>query len=159
MSYAEGTTVPVHKSQMEIKQILDRYGASGWAMGEENGQAAVMFTANGRRVRFILPLPRRDDPQFSKTATGIRRDSRGVARAYDAEVRRRWRALAFAIKAKLEAVATGIVDFETEFLGHIVLPDNSTVADHLAPALAEAYQTGTVPALLPAFTRREIERS
>lgn len=62
--------------------------------------------------------------------------------------RQRWRALALAIKAKLEAIASGISEFEDEFGMWMVLPDGSTVRDHVKPAVAVAYDTGTVPALL-----------
>lgn len=156
-AYAEGTKVPIEKSMDEIKRTLDRYGATGWAMGQEDGLAAVMFTAHGRRVRFVLREPDPSDPAFKKTATGQRRTIPQAQAAYLGELRRVWRALALAIKAKLEVVATGIVSFDDEFAMHVILPDNTTVADHVGPAIAEAYETGTVPALLPVFNRKQIE--
>lgn len=42
-----------------------------------------------------------------------------------------------------------MVPWESEFLAHIVLPDGSTVGDHTIPAVAAAYASGTVPAMLP----------
>jgi hypothetical protein len=54
------------------------------------------------------------------------------------------------IKAKLEAVASGITTFEDEFLAHIVMPDGQTVATHIKPRIAQAYETGSMQALLPA---------
>jgi hypothetical protein len=53
------------------------------------------------------------------------------------------------IKAKLEAVESGIACFEEEFMAHIVLPDGRTVGEHVIPGIAQAYETGNVPALLP----------
>ncbi len=53
------------------------------------------------------------------------------------------------MKAKLEAVESGITTFEEEFLAHLVLPDGSRVADHALPAVAESYRTGRVAGLLP----------
>ena len=63
--------------------------------------------------------------------------------------RQRWRALALVIKAKLEAVESGITTFEDEFLAHIVMPDGQTVATHIKPRIAEAYEGGRMLALMP----------
>jgi hypothetical protein len=41
------------------------------------------------------------------------------------------------IKAKLEAVETGIESFEIAFMPYVVLPDGKTVAEHVLPALAK----------------------
>lgn len=68
--------------------------------------------------------------------------------AYDSEVRRRWRSLALAVKAKLEVVATGISTFESEFLAHIVLSNGATVGESVVGEIQAAYETGTTPPLL-----------
>jgi hypothetical protein len=60
------------------------------------------------------------------------------------------------IKAKLEAVATGIVTFEEEFAPHMVLPGGRLVAEFLLPAIEQAYATGEVPPLLPDYSRPAI---
>jgi hypothetical protein len=46
-------------------------------------------------------------------------------------------------------VDSEISTFEEEFAMHFVLPDNSTVADHVLPAVEEAYATGRMPSMLP----------
>lgn len=52
------------------------------------------------------------------------------------------------VKAKLEAVQSGIATFEEEFLSYIVLPSGRTVAEEAMPAIDEMYKTGsTVPLL------------
>lgn len=66
--------------------------------------------------------------------------------------RQRWRALALVIKAKLEAVETGIVSFEQEFLPHLVLPNGGTVHEWLAPQMEAVYDKGVMPRLLPQLT-------
>ena len=48
-----------------------------------------------------------------------KRDQKG---AHEQERRRLWRALLLNIKAKLEAVESGISVFDEEFMAHIVLP-------------------------------------
>lgn len=143
--YAEGTTVSPERSQMEISEMLRRYGAQGFQYGWEDGRAAVGFRAHGRMVRFLVGLPSEDDPEFWQTPTGRQRDARGARGAYEGEVRRRWRSLALAIKAKLEAVETGIASFEDEFLAYTVLPDGTTVAEHVHREIEAAWRSGGRP--------------
>lgn len=143
--YAEGTSVSPERSQAEIGEMLRRYGAQGFAYGWEEQRAAVSFRAHGRMVRFLLDLPNPDDGEFLTTPTGRRRDGAGARSAYEAEIRRRWRALALAIKAKLEAVATGIATFEDEFLAYTVLPDNTTVSEHVHREIEAAWTAGGRP--------------
>lgn len=151
--YASGTEVGADRSRAEIERTLSRYGASQFMYGWDEHRAVLGFVADGRQVRFVLPLPDRDDREFHRTPTGRPRAKTSAAAAYEQAVRQRWRALALVIKAKLEAVETGIVAFEQEFLAHLVLPDGSTVGDAVAPRLAEAYDSGTTPALLPHYPR------
>jgi hypothetical protein len=151
MAYAESTSVPADRSRAEIERILARYGATGFMYGTMAGRAIIIFEANDRRVKFVLPLPDPDAPEFRTTPTGRRRQGNAVNEAFEQEVRRRWRALALAIKAKLEAVETQITEFEDEFMAHIVMPDGKTVSEHTRPAIALAYQTGRMPALLPEY--------
>ena len=62
--------------------------------------------------------------------------------------RQRWRALLLIIRAKLEAVESGITTLESEFLANIVLPDVGTVGQWLAPQLEQANATGSMPPML-----------
>jgi hypothetical protein len=61
----------------------------------------------------------------------------------------RWRCLALVIKAKLEAVESGITTFEDEFLAHIMMPDGQTVGQHVRPNIASAYEQRSMVPLLP----------
>jgi hypothetical protein len=143
MPYAENTEVPPERSQLEIAGLIRKYGASGFISGWQGNQAMVEFLADGRRVRFTLTMP--DDPKnYARTPQGRSRDAEGARKALDGEVRRRWRALALVIKAKLEVVQSGITTFETEFMANIVMPDNRTVAEHVVPAIQESYARGHV---------------
>lgn len=148
MPYAEATTVSPEKSQAQISETLRKYGAGGFMYGWEGQQAMVAFVAHGRRIRFLLPLPERDD--YGVSSAGRRRNAQQVDSAYEQALRTRWRALLLAIKAKLEAVETGITTFEEEFAAHILLPDGSSVGEHVLPLIEEAYRTGGMPPrLLP----------
>lgn len=149
--YAARTEVPESQSRNEIERTLTRFGATAFAYGwsADHARAQVAFELTGRRVRFEIPLPDRSDRQFTHDGNGRRRTEAGIRTAYDQEIRRLWRSLLLVIKAKLEAVATGIVTAEEEFLAHVVLPDGSTVGQWVEPQLAAIYGRGEMPALLP----------
>jgi hypothetical protein len=147
MKYAENTQVSSERSRNEIERILTRYGASAFGYGWQNSSATIMFQMNHKQIRFIIHLP--DKEQFKKTETGRLRKPTAIHESYEQAVRQQWRALALVVKAKLEAVESGISEFETEFLAHIVLPNNQTVGQFLIPQVNQAYETGNMPKMLP----------
>lgn len=155
MRFAENTSVPVEKSKAEIEGLLSRYGASQFASGWANNKAVIQFFAKERRIRFVLPLPDPVSPEFQyplykgKPRTWASKLSTESAQArWDQACRQRWRALALAIKAKLEAVECGITSFEEEFYANIVLPGGKTLFEQTHESVDIAYKTGQVPPLL-----------
>lgn len=151
--YAQSTDVSSDRSRSEIERILARYGASGFMYGWSGSNAVIAFSLRGKHVRFDLPLPDRNAREFTHTpARGTERSTAEANRAYDQAVRQRWRALALVIKAKLEAVESGITMFEEEFLAHIVLPGGQRVGQWMLPQIERAYETGKMPPLLPGPT-------
>lgn len=149
--YAEGTSVPVEKSKAEIEGVLARYGATSFASGWSGNRAVIQFEAKGRRIRFHLPLPDQNEKRFKVTpGRGKPLSPEASRKAWEQACRQSWRALALVVKAKLEAVASGITEFENEFLANIVLPDGSTVAENVRPQIAVMYQNNTMTPLLPA---------
>lgn len=149
MGYAENTSVPSDRSRAEIEKTLSRYGATGFLYGWHEEAAVVGFQMQGRQVKFMLPLPNRDSDEIRLTPTGKRRTQSQIEPAYEQAVRQKWRALALVIKAKLEAVESGITCFEDEFLAHLVLPDGQTVGKWMQPQIEAAYENGKMPPLLP----------
>lgn len=143
--YAHRTKVPTSRSREEIERTLKRYGAQQFVAGwdTEAYHAVIGFTVLAddgapRQVRLRLPLP---SPKFGSTAQ------------CDAEERRRWRALVLVIKAKLEAVDSGISTVEHEFMADVVLPNGKTLGEWIGPQLAQAYGNGKMPKLLPGAGR------
>ncbi len=151
--YAAATTVSSDKSRTEIEKTLTRYGARQFVYGRDDDRrlAVIEFVTENRRIRLVLPVPDPKDREFTHTRHQWpqRRSASAASLAYEQAVRQRWRALLLIIKAKLEAVTSGVMTFENEFLPYTVLPDGRTVADTVYPAIARAYETGEVPALLP----------
>jgi hypothetical protein len=154
--YAQGTDVSSDKSRSEIERTLARYGADQFFYGWQDGAATIGFRMHDRRVQFILPLPDRSSDEFALTPSrkwarsDVERD-----RAYEQAVRQKWRALALVVKAKLEAVESGITTFEEEFLAHIVLPSGQRVGAWMIPQVTRAYELGTMPPLLPLLESKE----
>jgi len=156
-TYAADTTVSTDKSMAEIRRILQRWGADQLIWGETTNQAIVNFQMRSRQVRFVVSMPDRNAREFTHTpARGTRRTAAQQEDAYEKAVRQRWRALALVIKAKLEAVESGISQFDSEFLSHIVLPNGQTVGDTVVPRIAEAYENNTVPPMLPDYFPKAI---
>lgn len=149
--YAEKTQVSSAKSKAEIEDTLMRYGATGFMSGVTADKAVIAFEAKGRRIKFVLPMPTRDEFKYRMHPrwSGPMLVSEGQQQvAYDRAVRQRWRALALCIKAKLEAVESGIETFEDAFMAHIVLPNGLTMSEFAAPQIAASYQSGKMPPLL-----------
>ena len=128
--YAENTSVPVDRSRAEIERCLMKYGATGfgytWERRPKEEVASIAFGFQERRIRLDIPMP--ESPK---------------------EQRQRWRAVLLVIKAKLEAVETGISVFEDEFMANIMLPDGKSVSEWMRPQIAEAYRIGSMPEMLP----------
>lgn len=145
--YAQNTSVPAGRSRDEIERTLERYGADAFAYATTTGRAMIEFTAHGRRVRFLLPLPEADERRFTQTPTGQKRNATTAKTEHEKAVRQAWRALALLVKAQLEAVEAEIVTFEVAFLPYTVLPSGRTVADEVGPQIEDAYAAGQVTPL------------
>ena len=132
MAYAEKTTVPVSKTRFEIEELIKKHGAGQFISGFSENKVMIGFSLEGRQVKFIVEIPsgknQRDTEQLE---------------------RQRWRALLLMLKAKFEAIESGISCFDDEFLAYIVLPDGSTVGQWIHPQLSAVYESGNMPPMLP----------
>lgn len=150
--YANNTKVAVEKTRLEIESVLTRYGADQFMTARDDaaGQAVVQFRAKERYIRFRIQLPKRYDKDI--THSGRRKLSETTAQnVWEQACRSMWRSLLLCIKAKLEAVDSGICEFEDEFMANIVLPDQQTVAQWLRPQVRDAYLSGEMPQSLLAL--------
>ncbi len=149
MAYAEKTSVSVSKTKADIEDLVQKHGANQFVSGYKDDIAVIGFTMAGRQIRFLLPLPDKQDPEYWYTpGRGQRRTETAAYVAWEQACRSRWRALYLIVKAKLEAVDAGISTVEREFLYDIVLPDGRTAGEWMAPQIEAAYQFGEMPALL-----------
>ena len=148
--YAKNTTVSEQKSILGIESTLRRYDAKSFAYGWEERQGkeicVIAFKTDNRTIRFKLPMPARSE--FVTTPTGMERAESTVENEYRKARRQRWRALLLIVKAKLEAIDSGITTFDEEFLPYMVLPGGKTISEVTMPQLEDVYATGGVPQLL-----------
>jgi hypothetical protein len=148
-AYASGTSVPVERSRAEIESLLKKYGATKFASGWDEGKAVIAFEMNARRIRFEVPVPPVELFRTKEKWGSVRKVPDAEAeRARDQEMRRRFRAFLLVVKAKLEAVASNVSSFETEFLAFVVLPNGATVGQWLVPQIEQSYGSGKMPPLL-----------
>lgn len=152
--FAENTSVSVERSRAEIESLIVRYGATSTAFMNAPGRALIMFEAQHRKIVFELPLPAKDEKKFQRDGRGNLRSADKLHEVWEQACRQRWRALALVIKAKLEAVESGITTFEDEFLAHIMMPDGKTVGDHVKPSIETWYSGGNMLPLLPPPTKQ-----
>lgn len=148
MAFAENTSVSVAKTKAELETLIVRkHRACGYQSGFLNGQSRVEFVLKDRLVRFTLDMP--VAANFRKTSGGAVRSPSQIEAAVDQEMRRLWRCLLLAVKAKLECVMSGISTFEDEFLAQIVDPATGlTVGETVKPILALNYAGNKKPLLL-----------
>lgn len=128
--FAVHTKVSPNNSRDQIERTLMKYGASKFGYMSEDTKASIVFEAHQRHIRLVIPLP---------LATDRKREQK---------TRQMWRILFLAVKAKLEAVESGLSTFETEFLPFTVLPSGQTVSEWIQPQLQRAYHDGKMPPLL-----------
>ena len=110
----------------------------------------VAFELQGRQVKCALPLPSKASRMFTYTPGRRRlRTPEQALQAWEQATRHCWRALALILKAKLEAVASGVTTFDDEFSSRFILPNGNTVGQWLHPQLVQAYETQRMPPMLP----------
>ena len=71
--YAENTTVSADRSRAEIEKTLSKYGADQFLYGWNGPEAMIGFRMNERFVRFTIPMPDKNDKEFTHSHSGRRR--------------------------------------------------------------------------------------
>lgn len=142
MAYADRTTVSESKSRAEIEDLCVKNGADQVIIARTETTSGIQFRSrNGRMCRVSIQMPTVDDfPKLNKRRQKIDRLAK-----VEQERRRRWRALLLVIKAKFEAIESGVSTFDEEFLPYVLLPNGMTTAEFMVPQIALAYETGKMP--------------
>jgi hypothetical protein len=123
MPYAQRTRVPAVRTRIQIEQLVQKYGAKGFAsawqdMRDGRATARVEFVRCDRHIRLTVEVP--SDEQ---------------------KARGKWRVLLLMVKAKLVAVDAGVVTFEEAFFADIVMPEtNKTVWETAREGVRLSYE-------------------
>jgi hypothetical protein len=141
--YAASTSVPVERSEQEIKRTLQRYGATRIGIMSEPKVATLYFTVKDREIQLKIPIP------VAETLVDGHKYRKWTKPAAAQEERRRWRVMVLTLKAMLEAVESHITTFDEVFLAHVVMPGTGrTIGDLLVPKLNALYSGQSLPSLL-----------
>jgi len=145
------TSVPVEKSQGEVRRLLMLYGCTHVQTSEDLSQGVIL-------VRFVHPIPDSDqrcvvrlqgeipkvDPPKSKGRYYQGRwisSERRLAEARQAAERQAWRALYYIVKARMEAIIFGFETFEQAFLAHVEIVSTEgqkmTLGEWALPRMAQ----------------------
>ncbi len=144
--YAETTSVPIAQSRVAIDDLLTSHGATAVGIISRSEVSEIVFEMGGYRVVFRISMPDFNDREFSHTPQrGTRRSPAEHRKAWDQACRQRWRALHRMIRAKLEAIESGLVSMEDEFLANIALPSGQILGEMVRPALQKALAENTLP--------------
>jgi hypothetical protein len=92
MRYAEGTTVPVSKSRLDMQHLLDTNGCTAFGFERLEDGDALYFKLGGRSYRIVIRKPTEDEQKKANERRYKYSWNRDVAADIDAEYRRRWRA-------------------------------------------------------------------
>lgn len=149
LDFAGRSEVTPERTRAEIEAMLYKAGARSFLFAREPARSMLAFEHEGRRYRFIVHFPGREDPLVAWTSAGKPRLLAQREGAQKKLERARWRTLALSIKARLACVEYGLESFEDAFLAAVMLPGGRTVSEEVRPRIEAAYQSGKTPKLLP----------
>lgn len=146
--YAQGTTVSVERSKIEIERLVTKWGGGNYLIGSFDGRQAVLFAMQGRTIRMVVNTPDKNERRFTHTpGRDHERTSEDAHKEWERACRQAWRSLLLQLKAKFEAIADEVADIDDEFMAYYVLPDGKTFGEHMKPKLAKAFEQNKMPQL------------
>jgi len=140
MGYAEGTTVDVMRSRLEVERLLQKAECSHVGVMHEPGKAIVFFQRRGWQVQMTVPIPMISNAPQTRRGRWLTDDQK--REWVEQQARERWRQLLLALKAKFTALENGLETFEQTFLAHLVV-GGVHLGDRLLPAVRQAQEKGT----------------
>lgn len=120
MSYSD-TRVPISQSQGEIRKLVYAHKGTGVSFmsrpPREGFEALVTMQGQAYHIRVMATCKKASDREQ--------------------EERRVWRVLFWHLKAMFVAADSEVIAIEDIIMPYIVTPDGRTIAEHIAPKLAE----------------------
>ena len=130
------TSVPVGRSQEEIRAVLRRHGAESFQFGEglRGGvrMAGVSFRYEGRDVTMLVPIKVPTRAEVDRIEVKAKKRRGWLVPEEWAEMRI-WRVIAWTLRARMIAVEEGVETFEQAFLAHLIYAGTGrTIYEELA---------------------------
>lgn len=154
-AYAETTTVPIDRSQAEVRSILNAHGCTKFLLADEGATSIIRAVLEKKgagtvQLAFKVSLPAGAEFAKFKDRYGYLRSRtpESAHKEWTQECRRRWRCLVVVLKAKFAAVESGIESFQDAFLANLVLPSGETVGAWAGREIGPAIAEGRMPAQL-----------
>ena len=135
----KGTEIHWSKSQMEIHKKLNELDIYD-----------VRFTNLRDRfaLEFLVTLPGKDKPRAVRIVVPLSSQT-GEEKQRERELNRIHRVLVNHLKSKFVAIASGLSEFEEEFMSHLVITDkhgnSRTMGEALLPEYHKAIDSGENP--------------
>lgn len=125
----EDTSVPVARSQEQIRRLLRDAGAQGVQFTEEWGDPPTFH------VRFTWPLGARAQ-SVRLMCSPLAEDAGGKWKSADQRERQAWRGLAHYLEGTIKAATFGLIKFEDIFLSFMELePMGRTLGEVAIPQM------------------------
>ena len=147
-NYASSTKVSCDRTLLQLKNMLELFGADQFGYATSDEQAIVQFRCSTRMVRFVLQLPSVDDKEIAFTPTGKVREDNARRTVWEQACRAKWRSLYLLVKALLVAIEDGLIDFDRAFLHDLVTPNGRTVGEQLMPNVQSMIESGKKATLM-----------
>lgn len=130
----EDTSVPVSRSQEQIRKLLRGAGAKGVQFSEEwHGETAAFY------VRFLWELGGSESPVTQAVRLKVEalpEDHEGVWKQADQRERQAWRGIAHYLEGTIKAATFGLIRFEDIFLSFMEIePMGRTLGERLIPEM------------------------
>jgi len=132
-----GTSVPIGRSETELRKLIEDFGASKYGMMEnwEDGSLVVMFDYQGKAVRFELNVEKIEQVKLEAEPWNSRRrcsEEEYNLRIHDQAKKVGMRVLVHHVKAMLLAIEYGLFTPDEVLLPHYVTARGRTIAQELA---------------------------
>ena len=133
--YAKKTKINASKTKLDIETILIKYGVTeGFAYTREGNINRIAFKHQGRSISFSFQLPHPKNREYVYTAKyEVKRSSEKAFQVWEQDCRAYWRALYLFIKATLEAIEIGIIEFDQAFLPYFLTKEGKTISEIIMP--------------------------
>lgn len=110
------TQVAVERSQAEIRRLLSRFNVEATRFTSFPAYALLEFVRRDPDGNGVIPYRITVQPKVGK-------QPRNTQRELDRAEKQVWRVVYYWLKSKLEAIQFGLLEFEQEFLPHMLLAD------------------------------------